>query len=294
MKLFTSIIFAASFLFLNSNLEAKTKFTFNSKDGLKLYGEYYAASQPTSLVLVLHGMQSHAGWYTLGDYFADNGISSVIYDRRGSGLSEGMRGHAESADDFINDLDSAMGVLQYYNKQNLPIHIMANSLGAVVAINYLSQYNINIASLILTTPGTHSNSAAEYSFFVKGLILVSPSKDYFNTPLKDEQFVENGPFLEWIKNDTLGNKKFTAGFLRAANNMRSSIGKKASSLKTPLFLLLANEDEVVDNRAIQKEIYAPYKGEKKMKTYTSKHYLFFGRERDLVKKDLKNWILSRQ
>ncbi len=272
---------------------SKTQLHFNAQDGTRLYGEYYEAADPKALLLVVHGLQSHAGWYMSGEQNADVGISSFAFDRRGSGLSDGKHGHADSVDNFMDDFGSALQHLQSLNSRGLPVHVMANSLGAVVALNYFSRnHNANIASLVLTTPGTHSTKEGDYSLFTKLAILTAPAEKYFRSPIRDEHFVDEGSFLDWIKDDPMSRRSFTASFLRAVNQMKKDIGTKAASVDIPLFALTADKDAIIDNAAFEKEVFSNYSARKELRTYDSKHYLYFGNDRDIVISDIQEWILD--
>src|SRR3954454_23827173 len=56
-------------------------------------------------VVVLHGVQSHGGWYHhLGRTLAGAGDEATFPDRRGSGANQVDRGHTPSARRLLDDL----------------------------------------------------------------------------------------------------------------------------------------------------------------------------------------------
>src|SRR5215203_2252239 len=56
-------------------------------------------------VVVLHGVQSHGGWYHgLGRTLAEAGYEAHFPDRRGSGANRNDRGHAPSSRRLLADL----------------------------------------------------------------------------------------------------------------------------------------------------------------------------------------------
>ena len=86
-----------------------------SADGTRLHASFFPARRPRAGLLLVHGLQSHAGWFEASGTareLADAGISCLAYDRRGSGRSAGMTGHADSADDFPMDLDAGVAALR--------------------------------------------------------------------------------------------------------------------------------------------------------------------------------------
>jgi alpha-beta hydrolase superfamily lysophospholipase len=63
---------------------------FGFYNDITLRAHYFKAENPKALVLAAHGMQSNARWFLqTGTFLAQNGISVLAYDRRGSGLSDG-------------------------------------------------------------------------------------------------------------------------------------------------------------------------------------------------------------
>jgi alpha-beta hydrolase superfamily lysophospholipase len=285
--------FSISLFLLGSVAHSKTQLNFSSDDGTRLYGEFYQAQDPKAMLLVVHGLQSHSGWYMGGQANAEAGISSLAFDRRGSGLSSGKHGHASSVDDFMDDFAAALSFLESVEPSGLPIHVMANSLGAVIAINYFSQNkDVNIASLILTTPGTHSTEEGSYSLLTKLAILTAPAERYFRSPIRDEHFVDEGNYLDWIRNDPMSRRNFTASFLRTVNSMKKDLDKKSALIDVPVFALVADKDAIIDNAAFEKEVFSNFQSKKVIRTYDSKHYLFFGNDRENVAADIREWVLE--
>jgi acylglycerol lipase len=68
-------------------------------DGVELAYRVFPADdgEPRGTIVYLHGIQSHGAWYVeTAAELARRGYSVYLTDRRGSGLSEGPRGHFPS------------------------------------------------------------------------------------------------------------------------------------------------------------------------------------------------------
>src|SRR5262245_50840330 len=82
--------------------------TFVVSDGYDLHVAVWPAApnRPArGQVVVLHGVQSHSGWYhRLGGTLASSGYIASFPDRRGSGANAKDRGHTPSAGRLIKDL----------------------------------------------------------------------------------------------------------------------------------------------------------------------------------------------
>ncbi len=80
--------------------------SFEASDGYPLHVALWPAAPPCrGRVVVVHGVQSHSGWYhSLGRTLAAAGYEASFPDRRGSGPNLRDRGHASSGRRLIRDL----------------------------------------------------------------------------------------------------------------------------------------------------------------------------------------------
>ncbi len=63
------------------------------------------ARPPVGIVVYLHGIQSHGGWYGAScQWLARAGLRVYAPDRRGSGQNEQMRGHCQSWEQLADDV----------------------------------------------------------------------------------------------------------------------------------------------------------------------------------------------
>src|SRR3954453_19715471 len=84
-------------------------------DGLPLhYRAWLPESQPASAALLFsHGIASHGAWFAETPAFlAERGMAVYAPDRRGSGLSGGRRGHIDSYEQALSDLDCVVTLTQ--------------------------------------------------------------------------------------------------------------------------------------------------------------------------------------
>ena len=94
-----------------------------------------------------------------------------------------------------------------------PLHALANCFGTRVVLPYLDRNEGAFASLTLTAPATHMDPRADYGFGERVQIFLSPGERIFATPLKDEYFISEGEWLEWIRNDPYSLREVTAALL---------------------------------------------------------------------------------
>src|SRR5262245_37005737 len=128
--------------------------TFAASDGYPLHIAVWRPSGPAKgLVVVLHGVQSHSGWYhRLGRTLAASGYLASFPDRRGSGANRADRGHAPSAGRLIRDL--VEWVRASRDEDPAPSTALAGiSWGAKLAVIAAARHPELIGALALICPG---------------------------------------------------------------------------------------------------------------------------------------------
>jgi len=120
-------------------LDPSQSFRFPSKDGLSLYGEFYQHEAPRGVALVLHGYAEHCGRYReVAHVLHQAGFASLAFDMRGHGRAAGARGHALRFDEFLGDVDAALGELDRRVPGELPIALVCHSHGGLVGLRLLA------------------------------------------------------------------------------------------------------------------------------------------------------------
>ena len=282
----------------------------STSDGSTQYAIYFYSPQvkPRATLLFVHGMQSHAEWLRasrVGHSLADAGIAVLAFDRRGSGRSSTTRGHADSAEILIRDLDDARAIFRKRlsedkripNPNGIEMHLMANCFGARIAVPYLigaqRANSYPFSTLTLIAPSTHMTKQADYEIGEKLGILTRPRLGYLATPLRNEWFTTYGPGLAWIENDQLGLHQVTAGFLRSASSLTKIMERNIYGMQFPLLIFTAKRDVMVDSAGVKRDLYEPYRGPKRLVEIDSEHSLEFSRgSKDTYVKATIDWILG--
>lgn len=134
--------------------------SIKSSDLLYLSLSIYEANYSKGTIIIAPGLNECKERYQdLITYFNNANYNIIIFDPRGHGKSineENSLGVINDAEKLINDLKVVVNYAQ--NRfPNLPINLLADSLSALVAINYLAQNEI-IKKVVLTSP-IFSNAA---------------------------------------------------------------------------------------------------------------------------------------
>lgn len=134
--------------------------SIKSSDLLYLSLSIYEANYSKGTIIIAPGLNECKERYQdLITYFNNANYNVIIFDPRGHGKSineENSLGVINDAEKLINDLKVVVNYTQ--NRfPNLPINLLADSLSALVAINYLAQNEV-IKKVVLTSP-IFSNAA---------------------------------------------------------------------------------------------------------------------------------------
>ena len=128
---------------------------------IRLHYRTWEVPEPDAGVLIVHGMFEHSRRYEeLGEYLAGARFSSFALDLRGHGASEGRRGHTSRFDVLLQDLDRFRREVQGLLPLDAPLFLLGHSMGGLVALRYLEEYDAAFAGAVITSPwlGTAYNA----------------------------------------------------------------------------------------------------------------------------------------
>lgn len=223
-------------------------------DGLELALFAYGPPAAGRAVLVLHGIESHAGWFKAScEALAASGLRVACLERRGSGTSGGPRGHAPSTVLLMDDLRRALEWLREELPAR-PIQAVAHSWGAVYALAYLGREPAAFERLSLVGPGLFplvDLSAAQKLEAALGS-LASPEH---RLPIPIEgpgSFTANPGRLQAIRDDPLRLKEATTRFFVCAWMLRLRALAAARRSAAPTAVYLAGRDAIIDTEGTRR------------------------------------------
>jgi alpha-beta hydrolase superfamily lysophospholipase len=228
--------------------------TLSMRDGAELAWRHWEVRTPRGVVVAVHGIRSHSGWYTGScGQLASAGYEVVFPDRRGAGLNKAFRGDVSDWRVLVDDLAEFVGSVRR-RLGGVPVHLEAISWGARLACAGCILHPDLADSLVLVTPGLAAK--ADMSFAAKlgtaAACLVNPRK-LFDVPLADARlFTANPDRIAWIERDELSLGRCTARFLRETRKLERFVRRNAERLRTPLLMMLAGRDRIVDNDRVRR------------------------------------------
>ena len=240
----------------------------DSEHGIFLNWYKKKHGEPKRALLIIHGQGEHGGRYQhFAHYLKDHYDLILAPDLRGHGRSEGIRGHVDSFDEYVDDALLAWETLRSRLPEGSTLDWFAHSMGATVslrALHYRAQ--IGARNLILSAPCLDlaievpviKEIAAKLLAHVWGSLAL-------DTGLKPEKLSHDPAVVSNVKKDQLNHTKATSKFYLSFQEAMASL--REHELKIPastrLLVQVAGEDEIVSTEAserfFEKNVVAAHK-----------------------------------
>jgi alpha-beta hydrolase superfamily lysophospholipase len=218
-------------------------------DQYEAYGRYWPVEQPRGAVLYHPGIQSHCGWFERsGRRLAAAGFAVLQVDRRGTGRNETARGHAESAEQLIEDAELAKQELRRRSGCEA-VHVLGVSWGGKLSVCAYVAEPEGVLSLSLVAPGLFPimTASAEERQRIGMAMLYEPDS-VFDIPLNEaEMFTDDPEQQQFFREDPLTLRAATAGFYLASRRMDKMLRRLEKSPPVPIHLMMAGDERIVLN-----------------------------------------------
>ncbi|WP_232455049.1 alpha/beta fold hydrolase [Oceanisphaera avium] len=290
---------------------------FSGFDGLTLpYAKLVHARHQKAIVLVNGRTESYLKYQELALDLFHNGYNVYLYDHRGQGLAPRQLanpylGYVESFDDYVQDLEQFVQqvVLEAPVEQ---LYLLSHSMGGTVAALWLSETHVRLQAAALASPmiGIYFKPLPKWlvsallSVFNKGCAwLDKPAcyapgqKDYQALPFKDNVLTHSELRYQLLVELYHRHPQIQLGgvsthWLEEAMHAGEQAIAKAPRITTPVLVLQAGKDVVVDNKAQDAFCNAlpACAGGQPKRINTAAHELFL--ERDNARRPALEAVLS--
>jgi alpha-beta hydrolase superfamily lysophospholipase len=271
--------------------------TQHTSDGYPIHVAVWPAQGPLrGRLVVIHGVQSHGGWYhRLGRTLAEAGYETHFPDRRGSGANRVQRGHAPSARRLMDDLAEWLNALRDPDPA-VPQGLVGISWGGKLAVLVAAGHPELVDALALVCPGLEPQvgvSAGE-RLRIAWAFLTNRYKT-FPIPLSDPALFTASPAGQaFIAADLLGLHAGTAGLLAASSFIDFRLRWARKRARQPILLMLAGQDRIVDNTATRAAVDAMASIDRTVIEYPEGHHtLEFEPDPSRYARDLIAWFEER-
>jgi acylglycerol lipase len=222
--------------------------TIRASDGAELhYLRWAKRGQPWAAVLFIHGIASHAAWFgETADALREQGVVVYAADRRGSGLSGGLRGHLARYSRALDDLDEVMRAVAS-DLEGTPLFLAASSWAAKLAVVYSAVRPGQLHGLMLLGPGLlpRVNLSLMRRVTVVAGHRVAPIAR-LEIPLTPELYTSTPRYIEFIRADPLRLITATLQFFWETGRLDRHRRRASADLRLPLLVLQGENDEMMD------------------------------------------------
>jgi acylglycerol lipase len=267
---------------------------FRASDGYRIHLAVWPVNGPIrGRVVVLHGVQSHGGWYhNLGRVLAAAGYETHFPDRRGSGANTSDRGHAPSHYRLVDDVAEYLGQLRAASP-SAPVALGGISWGGKLAVLAAAWHREAVDALALICPGLHprvgvslgERSRIAWAYFTNW-------RRTFPIPLSDPALFTSNPSRQaFIAGDVLGLRQATAGLLAASTLIDRAVARAPAKIRQPALLMLAGQDRIVDNARTRSYFERLASSNRRVIDYPQGHHtLEFEADPSQYARDLCEWL----
>lgn len=276
--------------------EAMTSFeecSITLPDGYQVYARYWDPPSLKGAVLYHHGIQSHCGWFEASAaHLADSGYAVLQADRRGTGRNHEDRGHAESAEQLIND---AFALRDELTRRSGTVnhHVVGVSWGGKLAVAAYVKDPAGVRSLSLVTPGLFPLVGVSKPMMAKiGFAMLYEPHREFDIPLNEAELFTSVPkWKHFFETDELTLRRCTAGFYLASRRMDKVVARFSKTAPVPMHLFAVGDEHIVDNEktaSFVRDLHWPHT---QITTYANaRHSLEFEEARETFFGDLVAFI----
>ncbi len=246
---------------------------FKGKDGIAIRYAALRQEKVDRAILIVNGrVESYLKYQELAWDLWRQGYSLYLIDHRGQGMSGRMlndhdKGYVDQFDDYVVDLKQFHDQIIMADKP-AKLFLLAHSMGGAISARYLERWPDDIRAAVLSSPMLGINLGGLPKWLAKGLATTigtvggwfgEPPYGPGQGPYQDHGFADNElthshsryqafrQMYEQHPQIKLGGA--TAHWIYQGITGADAAIADAGAIKTPLLLLQAGNDSVVDNAA---------------------------------------------
>jgi alpha-beta hydrolase superfamily lysophospholipase len=192
-----------------------------------VYYRHWASLEPIAQIVFLHGYGEHSALYhRFGDFMNAQRIDVWAPDAIGHGLSDGIRGDADSIESLRQNAEK-LGQIAQERHPELPMVLVGHSMGAMAAAALVSKQVSSFCGVILGGMPIEELTADQEALVAQGIMSLDPF-------YLDE--LENDP----LKFDTWA--AFTQLRKLFSSSVREALQAGLRNLKIPVLMVCGSED----------------------------------------------------
>jgi alpha-beta hydrolase superfamily lysophospholipase len=241
--------------------------------------------------VLAHGLGEHSGRYAhLARWFGARGTGVYAIDHRGHGLSGGPRGHTDSMEAFVADLDLLVGRARA--ESGGPLVLVGHSMGGLIAIAYAMAHPDRIDRAVFSAPVLRVK--AKVPGWKRALAGVAPyiaPRASFRTGLDAGGLSHDPEVVARYRADPLVHDRITSMANKATFERGEEFIRRAAELKVPFLLVHGGDDPLSDPEGSRRFFAAGTAPGRAIKIYPGLYHEIFNEpEQEQVFRDIESWL----
>ncbi|WP_259014395.1 alpha/beta hydrolase [Emticicia fluvialis] len=272
----------------------KSFFETDPKRRKVFFQQWLPEQQADGIIALVHGLGEHSGRYeNVAEFFTAHNYGVIAVDTYGHGQTTGKRGHAESMEAYMQQIERLL-TLSAQTVPQKPVFLYGHSMGGTLVLNYLFRYHPSIAGVIATSPAVRPGFAPPKLLLAIGRLarMVAPSFTQSNS--LDLNYLSHDPgVMAAYKADPLVHNQVSGVVGLGLIEWGEWLLGNARATPAPLLLIHGTEDRLTSYSAT-KELASKLSGDVTFKSYDKLyHELHNEFEKYDILNDLFNWIKAR-
>ncbi len=266
---------------------------YTSRDGCTL--RFREWQEDGDVILYLHGIESHSGWFSgFASMLHERGFAVYGIDRRGSGLNDQPRGDIQDYHLFYKDIEDALMFVRTRHAGKR-VFLLGICWGGFLAANYVAWGGQGADGMIVLSPALYRKIDVSWyaRCFLHICFRITP-RFTFPIPIRDAMFTGNPEYRAFIAHDALRVRRLSCRFFHEITRMETRAAHSNTSIHIPLLVLLAGQDEIIDNDRVTEWFERVSTTDKSLRVFKEmRHVLPFEERADIVIDELASWIMGR-
>lgn len=267
--------------------------SFAGAHGTQLYyRSLLPAASPKAVVILLHGLGDHSGgMQTISRHLCEHLYATYAFDLRGHGKSPGTRGYVRSWEDYRGDLHAFRHLVRELHP-DLPLFLVAHSLGGLISLDYCLHEDAGLAGLVVIAPALSYTFKPIEKWLIFVMCCIKP--DYTVEKPVHARHDRSSERSGWTHGDPLRHQIVTPGLGRGMITAQSTLKKRAAALRVPFFLQYGTQDRVTPPQQLLPFFEAVGSKDKQQIAYANMRHRPFDEEGNAAfLADLLKWLDER-
>lgn len=221
---------------------------FSGDKNLKIFYRNLSAEKEKARLVIAHGLGEHSGRYgRVINRLVPEGLSIWALDFCGHGRSGGKRGHIESFDQYIADIDKLIKIVAEDAPHATKIFLLGHSLGGLIALNYGLRLPDKLNGLIVSSPALAFKVKVPAFKIILGKVMsaIWPGLSMANE-LDPTKISHDRSVVDAYIHDPLVHNRVTARWFTEFVSAMAWVHKSVTKMKVPILMQIAGNDFLVD------------------------------------------------